>query len=82
MYLTCVSSKLCEFIHKCKCQKLIFWLIDLIILVVKVWINDLDTCIRAHQDRVRVHPGWLLQIHDRSQVLFDFNFRIGVCWLV
>ena len=78
MYLTCVSSKLCEFIHKCKCQKLIFWLIDLIILVVKVWIHDLeicyDTCIRAHQDRVRVHPGWLLQIDDGSQVLFNFKF--------
>ena len=36
-----------------------------------------DTC-RAHQDWIRVHPGWLLQINDRPQVFFDFNFEIGI----
>ena len=34
---------------------------------------------RAHQDRIRVHSGWLLQINDGSQVLFlsNLNFRNG-----
>ena len=33
---------------------------------------------RAHQDRIRVHSGWLLQINDGSQVILFLYFKFDV----